>query len=68
LEKSFPSGKLLLPLEKYKNVHISYTPDRTFLSRKVQNGGSVKHGCLSQHRFLSLEDAQQTLDWWKKDY
>lgn len=29
---------------------------------------SVRRECLSQHWFLSLEDAQRTLDAWRKDY
>jgi putative transposase len=30
--------------------------------------GTVRRECLSQNRFMSLEDAQQTLDTWKDDY
>jgi putative transposase len=30
--------------------------------------GSLRRECLSQHWFLSLEDAQRTLDAWKEDY
>jgi putative transposase len=30
--------------------------------------GSLRRECLSQHWFLSVEDAQQTLNRWKEDY
>lgn len=30
--------------------------------------GSLRRECLSQHWFIGLEDAQQTLDAWKEDY
>lgn len=30
--------------------------------------GSLRRECLSQHWFISLEDAQGTLDLWKEDY
>lgn len=30
--------------------------------------GSLRRECLSQHWFLSLQDAQSTLDSWKEDY
>jgi putative transposase len=30
--------------------------------------GSVRRECLSQHWFISVEDAQRTLDLWKEDY
>src|SRR5262249_23000354 len=29
---------------------------------------SLRRECLSQHWFLSVEDAQRTLDLWKEDY
>jgi putative transposase len=29
---------------------------------------SVRRECLSQHWFIDLEDAQRTLDMWRKDY
>ena len=29
---------------------------------------SLRRECLSQHWFIGLEDAQQTLDTWKEDY
>jgi putative transposase len=30
--------------------------------------GRVRRECLSQHWFMGLEDAQQTLDAWREDY
>ncbi len=30
--------------------------------------GRLRHECLNQHWFLSLEDAQEKLDSWRKDY
>jgi putative transposase len=30
--------------------------------------GTVRRECLSQHWFMGLEDAQQTLDAWREDY